>query len=214
MAAPAASPSPPYVSFRTLLHFLDWLREVGLPPRLERSFWGRKVSGAGGAHLMAAFRFLGLLDGTDRPTPELEAVIADPARARARLRTCLERSYQPVLAGTRLDKATKEQILERLRQRGLEGATLRKAATFLVHAARFLDVPISPQVAEGSRRREAGPSGRAGAGKRPGGLSRVSPLLLALFERLPPPGRPWAARDRAQWVKALQAALSLEYPEN
>ena len=62
--------APPYVSFNTFRTLLSWLRGEGVPLRFDRSFWQAKFSGSTGTQLMAALRFLGLLDG-ERPMPQL-----------------------------------------------------------------------------------------------------------------------------------------------
>lgn len=65
---------PPYVSYRTFLNFVDGL-QPGIPARIDRSYWGDNLSGSTGTQLMAALRFLGLVDGDSLPTSRLKMLV-------------------------------------------------------------------------------------------------------------------------------------------
>ena len=61
---------PPYVSYRTFRNFIDGL-QMGIPARIDRSYWGDRYSGSSGTQLMTALRFLGLIDSHGTPTTRL-----------------------------------------------------------------------------------------------------------------------------------------------
>lgn len=61
---------PPYISYRTFRNFLDELQQ-GVPARIDRSYWGERMSGSTGNQLVAALRFLGLIDANAAPTDRL-----------------------------------------------------------------------------------------------------------------------------------------------
>ncbi len=65
---------PPYISYRTFRNFLDELQQ-GIPARIDRSFWGERLSGSTGTQLMAALRFLGLIDANSTPTNRLRSLV-------------------------------------------------------------------------------------------------------------------------------------------
>jgi len=44
---------PPYISFRTFWNFLDGLQQA-MPARIDRSYWGDRLSGSNGTQLVAA----------------------------------------------------------------------------------------------------------------------------------------------------------------
>ena len=58
---------PPYVSYRTFYNFLERLQQH-MPSRIDRSYWGDLLSGSTGTQLMAALRFLNLIDINGKPT--------------------------------------------------------------------------------------------------------------------------------------------------
>ena len=73
---------PPYISYRTFRNFLDELQQ-GVPSRIDRSYWGERMSGSTGTQLVAALRFLGLIDGSAAPTDRLRklAVLKGTSKA-------------------------------------------------------------------------------------------------------------------------------------
>lgn len=58
---------PPYVSYRTFDNFISRLQPQ-VPARIDRSYWGDTLSGSTGTQLMAALRFLNLVDNNSKPT--------------------------------------------------------------------------------------------------------------------------------------------------
>ena len=66
---------PPYVSYRTFRGFVDGL-ELGIPARIDRSYWGDRWSGSSGTQLMTALRFLGLIDSGGIPTTRLRQLVS------------------------------------------------------------------------------------------------------------------------------------------
>ena len=136
-------PAPPYVAFKSLTNFLDWLAEVGVPDRIDRSFWGQKWSGGYGVQLMAALRFLGLMTAEDSPRPELETMANDVAERKRLLASIIVDRYGEVLDGLDLERATAGQLTERFRRYDVAGETLRKCVMFFVHAAQYCGIPLS-----------------------------------------------------------------------
>jgi hypothetical protein len=62
--------SPPYVSYRTFLNFVEGLQQT-MPARIDRSYWGDRFSGSTGTQLVSALRFLDLIDVNGFPTLKL-----------------------------------------------------------------------------------------------------------------------------------------------
>ena len=65
---------PPYVSYRTFWNFLEGMNH-SIPARIDRSYWGDRFSGSSGTQLVAALRFLDLIDGNGFPTIKLRGII-------------------------------------------------------------------------------------------------------------------------------------------
>ena len=150
--------TPPYVSFNTFRTLIDWLRSEGVPLRYDRSFWQAKFSGSTGTQLVAALRFLGLLEG-DGPTPDLDRMAnAAPDERRLILRELLKDSYDSV-PFEELDRATPAMVKGWFRAYPVDGHTLRKAVSFFVNATKYAGVPISNAVSKMAKSRVAGPAG-------------------------------------------------------
>lgn len=47
-----------------------------MPARIDRSYWSNTLSGSTGTQLMAALRFLGLIDTGGRPTAQLKSLVS------------------------------------------------------------------------------------------------------------------------------------------
>ncbi len=153
--------APPYVSFNTVKNLLDWLNSEGVPLRLDRSFWQAKFSGSTGTQLMAALRFLGLLQG-NRPMPDLESLVeATTGERRFILKELLKHSYGAV-PFDELERATPAMLRGWFRAYPIDGHTLRKAISFFVNAAREAEMPMSNSVRKMAKSRAAAvPTGAA-----------------------------------------------------
>ena len=147
--------APPYVSFSTLQHCLEWLEQEGVPFRFDRSFWQRKYSGSVGPQLIGAFRFLGLLAG-DRPTVDLGRIVeARGDDRKSVLRELMENAYSNV-AFDQLSRATPAMLSEWIAEYPVTGDTRRKAESFLVNGLKYVDYPISPAIRKLARNRPSG----------------------------------------------------------
>lgn len=140
----------PYLPLKTFLSALDALRE-GVPKRIDRAIW-RSQSGAVQAQIVVAFRFFGLLDDADAPTlPLLEKLTkADESERKKILKPLVERRYQPIIAHD-LTKMTPGMLRDEMEKFGVSGDTLRKAVTFFLQIAKYLDLPLSPYIKDRTR---------------------------------------------------------------
>jgi len=146
--------APPYVAFRTLWNFLDRLGEVGTPPRIDRSVWGDNLSGAYGSQLMAALRFLKLVDEGNNAYGDLKLIAEDREMRRSFLQNRLLEVYGPALSGLDLSQATMAQLEERFRDHySVAGATFTKAIAFFIHAAQTTGIALSPYIERSVRKR-------------------------------------------------------------
>jgi hypothetical protein len=136
----AGRPVVPYVPFKTFLTALDTL-EAGRPNQLDRSVWP-SYSGAIQGQLLGAFRFLGLMDEGNCPTPALAELVSKRGARRELLRGLIESRYRTLVA-LDLTRTSPRQLDEALRQYGLSGATHKKALSFFLQAAQFAGMPLS-----------------------------------------------------------------------
>ena len=136
----SAPQTAPYVPFRTFLTALETI-ERACPNQLDRSVWP-SYSGAIRGQLLATFRFLGLMDETQSPSPELRELLARREERPALLRRLIEKRYAPLVA-LDLPRTSPHQLEEAMRRYGLSGATHKKAVSFFLRAAQYTGMPLS-----------------------------------------------------------------------
>jgi hypothetical protein len=133
-------PVVPYVPFKTFLAALETL-ERGVPNQLDRSVWPSH-SGAIQGQLLAAFRFLGLMDERHAPAALLREMAAKPDSRRTLLRGLIEKHYRRLVA-LDLSRTSPRQLEEAMRGYGLTGATHKKALSFFLQAAQYAGIELS-----------------------------------------------------------------------
>ncbi len=137
---------PPYVSYRTFQNFVDGL-EQGIPARIDRSYWGERFSGSTGTQLIAALRFLGLMDANGIPTNRLKLLVSARGDRRAELfREITTEAFSPLLQGSfDLQTATYAQLQEAFQYTyQLTGDMSRKCIKFFVALASDAAISLSP----------------------------------------------------------------------
>jgi hypothetical protein len=154
----AQASTPPYTAFSSFKTALSVFKTVIVPDRVDRSVWGNKFSGQVVTQMIAAFRFLGLINNEGVPTTRLRALVAAYGTEAwpGELRRMVESAYGPLLKGD-LEKVSSTQFNERFRQAyKAEGDTARKCMTFFLQAAREAGIALSPFLLAGSKPRASG----------------------------------------------------------
>lgn len=223
--------SAPYISFRTFFNFLDGLQN-GLPSRIDRSYWGSKLSGAAGYQVVSTLAFFGLIDSENRPTPKLEQLASDPGKRPAIMRDMILRAYATAIHGLDLQRATRSMLSERFGQAyALNGSALKKSVSFFLHAATFATIPLAGHmgVRKAKSRRTTRKRGTTPMPMRPTDSDPTraravaihhelpvleSTLLRGLMERLPAPGGVWEESERDHWIETLKHIFAIEYRYN
>jgi hypothetical protein len=150
---------PPYTSYTTFANCVVWLREQGLPARFDRSLWSKKYSGVVGPQLVSALRFLGLLDG-ETPTPSFHKLVEATGDARKTvLREVLESAYTKI-PFEQLPTATYGMFTEWIRSYNVQGETIRKIQTFLLHALKDAGYELHTAIARSTRTQQRKSTGR------------------------------------------------------
>lgn len=225
-------PAPAYVSFGTFRNFLDWLGQVGVPSRIDRSFWGQKLSGATAGQLLAALRFFGLIGEDGVPDPTLETMAKDVEQRKIILKALMER-YDSALDGLDLERATQGELHERFHRYDITGDTFRRAVAFFVQAAQYSGIPLSSYITQ--RRRIAKGNGAGaqprGRGRRPRAKPEgekpqpivvtparvvanlgLHPTVTPLLQDLNRIGSNWDKADRDKWIATFLAVIDYAYP--
>jgi len=137
---------PPYVSYRTFQNFIDGLQQR-MPARIDRSYWSDRLSGSTGTQLMAALRFLRLIDAGGVPTDRLRRLVSTRGSQRTELlREIAYEAFDFALKGPfEPQTATYAQLQEIFHNTfQLTGDVSRKCIKFFVALANDAEIPLSP----------------------------------------------------------------------
>lgn len=171
---PTNPTAPPYVSFLTFLNLLDWLEKENIPLRFDRDMWGNKFSGSNGAQLMAALRFLNLINGA-QTKPDLERLVTARGDARKSVLLDILRKSYPSVMFDQLPRATPSMLREWLDIYRIDGDTRRKAESFLINALKFAGQNLSPSLSQKARIRRPKPASDSGTSAKSSSQSPKTP---------------------------------------
>jgi hypothetical protein len=137
---------PPYVSYRTFCNFIEGMRQQ-MPARIDRSFWSSTLSGSNGTQLMAAFRFLGLIDTGGRPTAQLKSLVSAKGEQRTTLLKDIATGtfgfvFQGSLDPQNATYAQLEEVFHETFQ--CTGDVARKCIKFFISLSNDAGIPLSP----------------------------------------------------------------------
>jgi hypothetical protein len=144
---------PPYVSYRTFHNFMQQLQQ-NIPARIDRSYWGDLLSGSNGTQLMAALRFLNLIDANGKPMEYLKVLAGGRGEQRTKsLNLILNESYGFVFNGTLdLQSATYSQLEEVFHNTfQLTDDVCRKCVKFFIAMANDAGRTVSPHITKRTR---------------------------------------------------------------
>ena len=144
---------PPYVSYRTFYNFIERLQQH-MPSRIDRSYWGELLSGSNGTQLMAALRFLYLIDINGKPLEMLKRFVEAKGELRAKiLHDIADDAYGFVLKSSLdLESATYSQLEEVFHNTfQLTDDVSRKCVKFFIAMANDAGLKISPFITRRTR---------------------------------------------------------------
>lgn len=219
--------APPYMPFRTLTNLLVRMESEGVPRTLDRGYL-EKMSGATMSQLIAGMRWLGLVDGEERPTARLKELVEARADRPAEFAKLLRAHYEWAIAlGD--ENATQGDLDEAFKRHGVSGATVEKAVGFYLAAARYATVTVSPffkqprgaGTSSSTRRRIPRPARRTQREPKQPEVERepevrrqshhgpalpdgLDPAIVAWLQRIPA-GQKWPTEERARWETTLKA---------
>ncbi len=216
--------SPPYVSYRTFRNFIDELQHR-MPARIDRSYWGERLSGSTGVQLVAALRFLGLVDTEGVPTQRLKELVAARGAQRAQLlKNIAFEAFDFVLKGTLSPETATYAQLQEVFQNNfqLTGDVNRKCLKFFVALAGEAEIPLSPFIARKLRTRAV--SGTKPAIKKTkdrtiknsiipsqmASMPNISAWNGMLLEKFPVFDPSWSDEVKLKWFEAFDALLARE----
>lgn len=136
---------PPYVSYWTFRNFLDYLKE-GMPVRIDRSYWGDRIARGTGFQVVAALKFLGLVEQGNYPSKTLRMLVkADGEERKEILRDIVYQGYGFVFT-TDFDKdhASFAQLEDKFKD--IDPAVARKCILFFIAICMDADISLSPSI--------------------------------------------------------------------
>lgn len=231
MDATSRPNTPIYVSYTTFVTLLDWLRDMKvIPNQLDRTLWAPKFAGSTGVQLMSGLRFLGLLYD-EAPMPRLEQLAMASNEDRKPILAQLVRDQYGADFVSGLSKATPRTVQDRMKELGATDATVRKAVSFFVNAAKAADISMPTHIAKVARNRSTARRGAAAkntrndvqGGKTPpapppyvppgtGLEATLRPALVPLLRDLAENGPGWNQDEHDRWRTAFDTILDYSYP--
>lgn len=134
--------NPPYVAYRTFRTFLESL-SISMPDRIDRSIFDSRFSGTATSQLISALRSLKLIDAEGRPSEALKLLVRTEGEQHHQVLEQILRSYYTPVFRLDLERATKAQFREAMREFGCTESMLIKCETFFIHAATHAGIPLS-----------------------------------------------------------------------
>ena len=142
-------PLPPYIPFKTLLGFVQKLKDTIVPPRVDSTML-RSYSGSVARQLVAAMKWLQLLDDNGHTNEKLRQIVAAYGTDTWSdvFGDAIFDAYREMLGDLDLDHATTGMLADKFRAVGADGQVLQKCMTFFLAALRNAGVKVSPLLSE------------------------------------------------------------------
>ncbi|MDD5190161.1 MAG: DUF5343 domain-containing protein [Dehalococcoidales bacterium] len=221
--------NPPYISPRSFYHLLERLQE-NIPGRIDRSYLDTMFSGSASTQVMAAMRFMNLVDMNNKPTHHLRLLVDSREEERTkRLKDLCNNSYTVVFTNGSVDPqtATYAQLEELFQyQYGVDGDVRRKCIKFFTSIATDAGIPLSSYITNKVRTSHANNVPRAPVKKvvvkpvKPSPevplMEKVpenNPLLAQLLAKFPAWEPSWTDEQKSKWLEGFNQFMQKIYPE-
>ena len=220
-------PLPPYISYRTFRNFIDGL-QLGMPARIDRSYWGDKLSGSNGTQLMTALRFLGLIDSNNVPTTRLRQLVSARGAQKPEILRQITYTTFGFLAERSLDPqvATYSQLEEAFyKTYQVSGDVARKCIKFFVSLESDAGIVLSPFIMKKSKAVRADGVRKKTARKPDAGTTKNSTITSAVdaipnqtdwyemvLAKFPTFDPAWSDEVKLRWFEAFDVLLKRSSP--
>ena len=214
--------NPPYVAYRTFRTFLESL-SISMPDRIDRSVFDSKFSGTATSQINSALRTLKLVDTDGRPSETLKRLVRSEGDERNAVLEGILRGYYFPVFRLDLERATKAQFREAMREFGCTESMLIKCETFFIHAATHAGIPLSPYLKSnrksGLRSRTSSRSSRnsvrqpvaeesdqsngALSNKQDSSSLSLRELALRVLDKYPDFDPTWSQETQASWMDGM-----------
>jgi hypothetical protein len=139
---------PPYIAYKTLKNYLDTFKSSEeLPSHIERSVMPAKMSGGNQVAVINALKFFGLISDEGVPQQDFYKLVEAESKEREQLfRDVLTRAYSFLLTDLDIERTTSRLVVDRFKETGLSGDSIRKAIQFFQGAAKDVGMKVSPHI--------------------------------------------------------------------
>jgi hypothetical protein len=139
---------PPYISYKTFKNFLDSFESSEqIPSHIDRSVLPTSMSGGNQVGVIATLRFFNLISENGAPHADFyEYVDAQEEGKKRVLRRILSEGYSFLMNGLDIERATTKQVIDKFKEVGVSGDTVRKAIVFFLFAAKDAELKISSHI--------------------------------------------------------------------
>jgi hypothetical protein len=221
--------SPPYISPRTFQHLVEQL-ETTIPDRFDRSYLDKMFSGSTGVQVMAAMRFLNLLDSGNKPTHHLRLLVQSTGDERPkRLRDMANNAFGFVLNNNSLNlkTATYGQLEDIFTsQFGVDKDVRRKCIKFFISLAHDAGIELSPYITQKvkmasnsvavktpARKTNSKASKTQEIPQEAGKIPQHTELINRLMDKFPDYDILWTDGQKQKWVDDFTVFFGKIYPE-
>ena len=214
--------NPPYVAYRTFRTFLESLA-ISMPDRIDRSVFDSKFSGTATSQINSALRSLKLVDAQGRPSEALRLLAQTHGDEHQKVLEQILKSYYIPVFRLDLERATKAQFREAMREFGCTESMMIKCETFFIHAATHAGIPLSPYLRanrkSGARSRassrtsknavrqlnaENGSETDNSSGVESGSAAlTMRELALKVLDKYPDFDPTWSQETQARWMEGM-----------
>jgi hypothetical protein len=183
----------------------------------------KSMSGGMQSALMLALAYLDLINpDTGVITEKLNRLVHSEGADRQKImQEILIVSYPFIFRdGLQLDRATTSQLVERFKQSGLSGDTLRKSVTFFLKAVKDAGLKVSPHIKAvrvsktGTARQKRGPSEKSESPTSKELAPAVQPEEVswekALLSKFPSFDPAWPDEIKSKWFDDFKALMELK----
>lgn len=223
-------PAPAYTPWRTFQSFINSLRETRVPTQVNRSLMNN-LSYSTQAQLLAALRFLELIDSNGTPLPSLSRLVdAKEEEQAAVIKELIERRYNFVFSSLDLGRVTTEEMERQFQQEGITGSTVSRAVAFFLGAAEAAGFVLSPHIkkrtssargnaprqrrANRKRVRTESTGTGAGASPPPAGVPATPPagpltIEEQLLDKFPALDHTWGEELKKLWFQDFKELMGM-----
>ena len=138
---------PVYLGLKTFQSAIQSLRTHGLPDSLDRTAFGSR-SGAEQTQILSAFRFMGLLNDSNKTQESLRALVKakeNTTEEKSILAAILKERYANAFA-LNLEAATPGQLDKAIGDYGATGATRDRSVRFFLKACEYCGIKMSARL--------------------------------------------------------------------